>query len=115
MFCDIEEEKPSDYYDQDNHVSSGESLMLSDVDEEEDISFSDDVVRLQYEVMSDWNDQSDVDTSLAEQHFAQGRALLLGLVGTGSDRHRQEGHRTTTMAEEEVARNIKGHWLPQRL
>jgi hypothetical protein len=115
-FCS-EEDAASKYYYQDNNDSCGESMMLSDgVDKEEDFSSLDEAVRLQYEVMSDWSEHGDMDTHLAGQHFTQGRALLLGLGKLRCDStQRQEGYRMTTVAEEEVARNIKGHWLPQKL
>ncbi|KAI0676838.1 hypothetical protein C8Q78DRAFT_1073613 [Trametes maxima] len=46
------------------------------------------------------------------QRFSQGRALLMGVseLGPGDD----SGWAAVSRTEEDVARNLKGHWQPQR-
>jgi hypothetical protein len=57
---------------------------------------------------------SDSSDSGADYTFNQGRALLLGLAVSNPRTQRRETDSKTNSAEEEVAKHIKGHWLPQR-
>ena len=55
---------------------------------------------------------SELSTELLVPSFAQGRDLLLGLSersGIGRNPY------SMTSVEEDVAKNLRGHWLPQRL
>ncbi|KZT72576.1 hypothetical protein DAEQUDRAFT_809022 [Daedalea quercina L-15889] len=54
---------------------------------------------------------SEVSTELLVPNFAQGRDLLLGLSEHGGNRNPY----SITSVEEDVARSLRGHWLPQRL
>ncbi|KAI0079669.1 hypothetical protein K474DRAFT_552315 [Panus rudis PR-1116 ss-1] len=49
------------------------------------------------------------------QQFSQGRALLLGIAEDGIERDHvvSRGYHSVAVAEEDVARKLKGHWLPQ--
>ena len=57
------------------------------------------------------------------QCFSQGRALLLGIANDTldcEDDHLEaatltQNYRSLTKMEEDVAKRLKGHWLPQRL
>lgn len=61
--------------------------------------------------------------SMEMQCFSQGRALLLGIANDSldcEDDHREEttlnrNYRSLSKIEEDVAKHMKGHWLPQRL
>ncbi|PCH41448.1 hypothetical protein WOLCODRAFT_143572 [Wolfiporia cocos MD-104 SS10] len=54
-------------------------------------------------------------STISMPQFSQGRALLLGLSDRGSCVGVADGRRTLSSAEEDVARNLRGHWLPHRL
>ncbi|THV08633.1 hypothetical protein K435DRAFT_847482 [Dendrothele bispora CBS 962.96] len=57
--------------------------------------------------MSEVDNDNELD---GRQGFLQGRELLLGLCGNGGRMHTH-----ISSVEADVAKNMKGHWLPQRL
>lgn len=66
----------------------------------------------------DYVSDADEVEALTQPWLSQGRALLLGFSGeSGGPSTQRPGpkHQSIHFAEEDVARNLKDHWLPQRL
>ncbi|CCM01708.1 uncharacterized protein FIBRA_03773 [Fibroporia radiculosa] len=117
-----------------NNDYSGKCIVLDrEFDGQADLTISDNDFDTGYQVegsyldpgccgASPWRLRSDRERSMSpsdlstvpEANFSQGRALLLGLHDRDMANTPSEYHCMLSKMEIDVAKSLKGHWLPQR-